>query len=112
MIEVRGLSKRFGRTQVLTDISADFQKGKVNQIIGKSGSGKSVLCKCIVGLFEPEEGEVLYDGRSFHHLFQFTAIKLAQAMEQRFQRHLGLHLNHGHNGLPSVLVSEDGVIVA
>ena len=57
MIEVRGLSKRFGRTQVLTDINAVFQKGKVNQVIGKSGSGKSSLCKCIVGLFEPEELE-------------------------------------------------------
>ena len=43
MIEVKGISKRFGTTQVLTDINAVFQKGKVNQIIGKSGSGKSVL---------------------------------------------------------------------
>ena len=48
MIEVKGLSKRFGETQVLTDINATFQKGLVNQIIGKSGSGKSVLAKCIV----------------------------------------------------------------
>jgi ABC-type polar amino acid transport system ATPase subunit len=56
MIEVQGLSKRFGDLQVLTDISATFEKGKVNQIIGKSGSGKSVLAKCIVGLHKPEEG--------------------------------------------------------
>ena len=68
MIEVVGVGKRFGSTQVLTDINAVFQRGKVNQIIGKSGSGKSVLAKCIVGLHEPEQGEVRYDGRSFHHL--------------------------------------------
>ena len=85
MIEVRGLSKRFGRTQVLTDISADCQKGKVNQIIGKSGSGKSVLCKCIVGLFEPEEGEVLYDGRSFHHLEKEEKRQVRQEIGMLFQ---------------------------
>ena len=65
MIEVRHLSKRFGNVQVLEDINAVFSKGKVNQIIGKSGSGKSVLAKCIVGLHLPDEGEVLYDGKSF-----------------------------------------------
>ncbi|HQV75441.1 MAG: ATP-binding cassette domain-containing protein [Flavobacteriales bacterium] len=66
MIEVKHLSKRFGKVQVLTDINAKFYKGRINQIIGKSGSGKSVLAKCIVGLHQPEEGEVLYDGKSFH----------------------------------------------
>lgn len=65
MIEVKGLSKRFGDHQVLTGIDTVFAKGRVNQIIGRSGSGKSVLAKCIVGLFTPEEGQVLYDGRSF-----------------------------------------------
>lgn len=68
MIEVHGISKRFGDVQVLEEITASFQKGLVNQIIGKSGSGKSVLAKCIVGLYEPDEGRVLYDGRSFHEL--------------------------------------------
>ena len=85
MIEVRGLSKRFGRTQVLTDINAVFQKGKVNQVIGKSGSGKSVLCKCIVGLFEPEEGEVLYDGRSFHNLELEQKRQVRQEIGMLFQ---------------------------
>lgn len=65
MIEVKGLSKRFGDVQVLTGIDAVFAKGRVNQIIGKSGSGKSVLAKCIVGLHVPEEGDVRFDGRSF-----------------------------------------------
>jgi phospholipid/cholesterol/gamma-HCH transport system ATP-binding protein len=68
MIEVQGLSKRFGDVQVLTDINATFSKGLVNQIIGMSGSGKSVLAKCMVGLHMPEEGKVLYEGRSFHDM--------------------------------------------
>ncbi|MBK7944105.1 MAG: ATP-binding cassette domain-containing protein [Flavobacteriales bacterium] len=68
MITVEGLGKRFGDTQVLSGIDAVFQKGKVNQIIGRSGSGKSVLAKCMVGLHKPEEGRVLYEGRSFHEI--------------------------------------------
>jgi phospholipid/cholesterol/gamma-HCH transport system ATP-binding protein len=68
MIEVQGLSKRFGDVQVLTDINATFSKGLVNQIIGMSGSGKSVLAKCMVGLHKPEDGKVLYEGRSFHDM--------------------------------------------
>lgn len=85
MIEVKHLSKRFGKTQVLTDISAVFAKGRVNQIIGKSGSGKSVLCKCIVGLFVPEEGEVLYDGRSFHILEKEQKREVRQEIGMLFQ---------------------------
>jgi phospholipid/cholesterol/gamma-HCH transport system ATP-binding protein len=54
--------------QVLTDINATFSKGLVNQIIGMSGSGKSVLAKCMVGLHKPEEGKVLYEGKSFHDM--------------------------------------------
>lgn len=65
MIEVRGLNKSFGEKQVLTDISATFLPGKVNVIIGASGSGKSVLMKCMVGLIVPDRGEILYDGTDF-----------------------------------------------
>ncbi len=85
MIEVKHLSKRFGNNQVLSDISAVFEKGRINQIIGKSGSGKSVLCKCIVGLFVPEEGEVLYDGRSFHHLDKEQKREVRQEIGMLFQ---------------------------
>jgi len=85
MIEVRGLSKRFGQAQVLSDISAVFQKGRVNQVIGKSGSGKSVLAKCIVGLHQPEEGEVLYDGRSFHRLGKEDKRAVRQEIGMLFQ---------------------------
>jgi len=65
MIEVKNISKSFGDTQILFDVSAKFDTGKVNLIIGASGQGKSVLTKCIVGLHEPTKGNVLYDGRDF-----------------------------------------------
>lgn len=65
MIEIRNISKSFAGHQVLKDISFRFETGKVNMIIGQSGSGKSVLAKCIVGLHQPELGEVLFDGRDF-----------------------------------------------
>jgi phospholipid/cholesterol/gamma-HCH transport system ATP-binding protein len=65
LIEVKNLSKSFGELQVLKDISATYHQGQVNMIIGRSGSGKSVLAKCMVGLHLPEEGEVLYEGQNF-----------------------------------------------
>ena len=65
MIKVNNISKSFSGVEVLKDISFTFEKGKTNLIIGKSGSGKSVLTKCIVGLFEPDNGEVYYDDRKF-----------------------------------------------
>jgi len=65
LIEIKNLSKSFGDNDVLKDISVNFQRGKVNMIIGQSGSGKSVLAKCIVGLIQPDSGEVYYDGQDF-----------------------------------------------
>jgi phospholipid/cholesterol/gamma-HCH transport system ATP-binding protein len=65
MIELIGVSKSFGTNQVLTDISGLFQKGKVNLIIGQSGSGKTVLLKSIVGLHEVDAGKILYEGQDF-----------------------------------------------
>lgn len=64
MIDVKGLYKSFDDKTVLKDINATFENGKTNLIIGQSGSGKTVLMKCIVGLLTPEKGEVLYDGRN------------------------------------------------
>lgn len=64
MIEVKDIHKKFGSQTVLDNINAIFDNGKANLIIGQSGAGKTVLLKCIVGLLEPEEGKVLYDGRN------------------------------------------------
>lgn len=64
MIEVKNLYKSFDGKQVLSDINAKFYKGKINQIIGQSGGGKTVLMKSIIGLYPIDSGEVLYDGRN------------------------------------------------
>ena len=68
MIEVKNISKAFGEKKVLEDVSATFLKGKTNFIIGASGSGKSVMMKCMVGLEEVDSGAILYEGRDFTHL--------------------------------------------
>ncbi len=65
MIEVRNLNKEFDGKPVLKEIDAIFKKGVVNMIIGRSGSGKTVLLKCIVGLIQPTSGQILYDGKNF-----------------------------------------------
>lgn len=65
MIEAKNVSKWFDGQQVLYDITATFDSGKTNLIIGQSGSGKTVFMKCLIGLLTPEEGEIIYDGRNF-----------------------------------------------
>ena len=65
MIEIKNISKSFGDRQILFDISGTFEKGKTSLVIGASGTGKSVLIKCMLDLVKPEEGQVLYDGRRF-----------------------------------------------
>jgi phospholipid/cholesterol/gamma-HCH transport system ATP-binding protein len=68
MIEIKNISKSFSGRNVLNDISFTFRTGKTNMIIGESGSGKTTLLKCMVGLNEINEGQILYDGRSFTEL--------------------------------------------
>lgn len=63
MIEVKNITKSFDGKTILHDITATFETGKTNLIIGQSGSGKTVLMKSIIGLIRPEQGEILYDGR-------------------------------------------------
>ncbi len=65
MIEFKNIKKSFGDKVVLDGVSHIMETGKTNLIIGTSGSGKTVLQKCLVGLFEPDEGEIVYDGKSF-----------------------------------------------
>lgn len=68
MIEAFNISKSFGETQILKDVSIQFEKGKNNLIIGQSGAGKTVLLKCLVGLYEVNEGHIDFDGRNFSSL--------------------------------------------
>jgi len=68
MIEVQNINKSFEDKQVLFDINILFEQGKKNLIIGQSGSGKTVLIKCMVGLVEPDTGSVYFDGRDFTHM--------------------------------------------
>jgi phospholipid/cholesterol/gamma-HCH transport system ATP-binding protein len=65
MIEVKNLKKGFGDKTVIEDVSMQFKSGNCNLIIGTSGSGKTVLMKCIVGLFQPDSGDILYSGKNF-----------------------------------------------
>lgn len=65
MIEIENITKSFGDKDVLNGISGVFEQGKTNMIIGASGTGKSVLLKCIVGLLKPDSGSVNFDGREF-----------------------------------------------
>lgn len=65
MIEAKNISKYFDGTRILHDISATFESGKTNLIIGQSGSGKTVFMKCLIGLHTPEQGEIFYDNRPF-----------------------------------------------
>lgn len=68
MIEVKDLHKSFGDAHILKGISTTFEKGKTNLIIGQSGSGKTVFLKCLLGLFNYEEGSIAYDGKIFSKL--------------------------------------------
>ncbi len=79
------MSKYFGNKQVLFDIDTCFQPGKVNLIIGRSGSGKTVLMKCLVGLFTPDKGQILYQGCDFHHLQSKEQRQLRAEMGMVFQ---------------------------
>lgn len=85
MIEVRNLYKSFDDKTVLKDINATFENGKTNLIIGQSGSGKTVLMKNLVGLFEPTSGEVLYDGRNFVTMTKKEKIMMRREMGMIFQ---------------------------
>ncbi len=85
MIEFKNIKKSFGDKVVLNDVSHVMQTGMCNLIIGTSGSGKTVLQKCLVGLFEPDEGEIKYDGRSFTSMTDEERKELRQRIGMLFQ---------------------------
>lgn len=85
MIQVENIHKSFGEFHVLKGISTSFEQGKTNLIIGQSGSGKTVFLKCLLGLFEPEEGSIIYDGQRYADLNKAERRELRQNMGMVFQ---------------------------
>ena len=85
MIEVVNVNKTFGEKHVLKDINATFDEGKVNMIIGRSGSGKTVLLKNIVGLVTPETGEIYFNGREFVNVDEKAKREIRKEMGMVFQ---------------------------
>lgn len=85
MIEVKDIVKRFDETVVLDHISAEMLDGKVNMIIGQSGSGKTVMMKAMIGLHKVDEGHIIYDGN--HDL-----ARLSEKEMRQLHRHVGMLL--------------------
>ena len=85
MIKVTNLYKFFDGREILHDISLEFEQGKTNLIIGQSGSGKTVLMKCLIGLYQAEQGAILYDGRDFARLEKKERNLILQEMGVLFQ---------------------------
>jgi phospholipid/cholesterol/gamma-HCH transport system ATP-binding protein len=111
MIKVKHIDKSFGDNQILHDVSIDFVRGKMNLIIGASGSGKSVLTKCIVGLYEVDNGSIEYDERDFTDmnfkqrksirkeigmLFQGSALFDSLTVEENIKFPLEMHTNQSN----------------
>ena len=85
MIEFKNIKKSFDEKVVLNDVSHIMETGKCNLIIGTSGSGKTVLQKCLVGLFEPDGGEIIYDGTNFTDMDSEHRKLLRQQIGMLFQ---------------------------
>ena len=87
MIEIRNIHKSFDDRVILDDISAVMEAGKCNLIIGASGSGKTVLTKCMVGLFQPNSGEIVYEGRDI--------IRMSNDEKKLLRRQIGMLFQGG-----------------
>lgn len=85
MIEVKNLYKYFDGREVLSDICTCFEEGKTNLIIGQSGSGKTVLMKCLIGLYKAEKGSILYSGRDLSNISKKDYEHILQEMGVLFQ---------------------------
>ena len=85
MIKVENLHKSFGEAKVLRGISTTFEQGKTNLIIGQSGSGKTVFLKNLIGLFEPEKGDIYFDDLNYGKLSNSERTELRKKMGMVFQ---------------------------
>lgn len=85
MIEVKNVQKSFGDKKVLQDVNFVMEAGKTNLIIGTSGSGKTVLMKCMIGLFQPDAGQILYEGQDLIQLDDKAKKELRQQIGMLFQ---------------------------
>ncbi|MDR1381604.1 MAG: ATP-binding cassette domain-containing protein [Tannerella sp.] len=85
MIEVKHLTKSFDGKTVINDISAVFEAGKTNLIIGRSGSGKTVLLKNVIGLVTPDSGDIIFDGRNILNMNKHEILVLRREIGLLFQ---------------------------
>jgi phospholipid/cholesterol/gamma-HCH transport system ATP-binding protein len=100
MIEVKNIKKGFAGKTVIEDVSAIMNAGQCNLIIGSSGSGKTVFMKCLVGLFEPDSGDILYSGENF--------TKMSVDQKKEIRKQIGM-LFQG-SALFSSMTVEDNII--
>ena len=85
MIQVKNIYKSFNQSDVLKEINTSFDRGKTNLIIGQSGSGKTVLLKCLLGLYDINSGEILYDGISSKSMNHDDKLEISRKMGMVFQ---------------------------
>jgi phospholipid/cholesterol/gamma-HCH transport system ATP-binding protein len=85
MIEIRGLHKRFGKKVVLDGLDLDIPTGKNTVVLGGSGTGKSVLIKCMVGLLRPDAGSILVDGEDVTRLGERDLVRVRKKFGMLFQ---------------------------
>lgn len=85
MIEIKNIVKSFSGQNILKDLSFTFEKGKTNLVIGQSGSGKTVLLKCMLGLFKPDKGSILFDGQNIVTMSNKNLKKLRKEVGMVFQ---------------------------
>ena len=85
MIEIKNIFKSFSGQEILKDLTFTYEKGKTNLVIGQSGSGKTVLLKCLLGLYKPERGSILFDGEDIVTMSNRNLKKLRKEVGMVFQ---------------------------
>ncbi len=85
MIKVEDVHKSFGEEEILKGITTEFERGKTNLIIGQSGSGKTVLLKCLIGLFKPDQGRIYYQDKAFQEMDDEQQRQLREKIGMLFQ---------------------------